>query len=208
MSNASTIRRQVSGTQQLTLATLLASVTSTNETAFALNNNGLTLTGGGVVPLAAGVTGLYAGTGQVISIHAAGTLQGGTASSTTLVLNLYEVPASLLPIADTLAGQQTFTSWNKIATGPTGTLASAVTSGNFSFDASVQMDASFNLTGTFKSQVFASTGGTSSEPYEQPITQVKALVGEADLNFAITITLGGTTTGASVTLDEFALALV
>lgn len=203
MSNASTIRRQITGTQQLTLAPLTAAVISTTETAFQLNNNGLTLTGGGVIPLAAGVTGLYAGTGQVIWIHAAGVLTGGTASSTTLILNLYQVPASLLPIANTLSGAQTFTSWNKIATSATGTLASAVTSSNFSLDAEVQLDVNGNLTGVFSSQVFASTTGAPAAT-----TQVKGLVGEADLNFALTATLGGTVTGVVVTLDEFSLNLV
>jgi hypothetical protein len=203
VSNASTIRRQVAGTQQLTLAALLGSTITTTETAFKLNDNGLTLTGGGVIPLAAGVTGLYAGTGQVIWIHAAGSITGGTASSTTLILALYQVPASLLPIADTLAGQQTFTSWNKIATSATGTLSSAVTAGNFSVDAYVQMDAQFNLDGWFQSQVFASTTGAKTAT-----TAVKGLVGEADLNFALTAVLGGTEVGVSVNLDEFALALV
>ena len=203
MSNASTIRRQVAGTQQLTIASLLGSTITTTETAFALNNNGLTLTGGGVTPLSAGTTGLYAGTGQVIWIHAAGTITGGTASSTTLILKLYEVPASLLPIANTLAGQQTFTSWNLIATSATGTLSSAVTAGNFSVDAYVQLDSQFNLDGWFQSQVFASATGAKTA-----ITAVKGLTGEADLNFVLTATLGGTYAGVSVVLDEFSLAIV
>jgi hypothetical protein len=203
VSNASTIRRQVAGTQQLTLASLLGSTITTTETAFKLNDNGLTLTGGGVVPLAAGNTGLYAGTGQVIWIHAAGTITGGTASSTSLILKLYEVPASLLPIADTLAGQQTFTSWNLIATSAPGVLSSGVTAGNFSVDAYVQLDSQYNLDGWFESQVFASTTGAKTA-----ITAVKGLVGEADLNFALTTTLGGTEAGVTVNLNEFELSLV
>lgn len=202
MSNASTIRRQIAGTQQLTLAPLAASVIGSTETAFALNNNGLTLTGGGVTPLAAGVTSLYAGTGQQIWIHAAGLLTGGTASSTTLTLKLYQVPASLLPIANTLSGQQTFTNWQLLATSAVGTLAAATTSGNFSVDAYVQLDPSNNLTGYFESQVFASATGAPAA------TTQRVLTGEVDLNFVITVTLGGTTTGVVVTLDEFALALV
>lgn len=203
MPNASTIRRQIAGTQQLTLASLLGSTITTTETAFQLNNNGLTLTGGGVIPLSAGNTGLYAGTGQVIWIHAAGTLTGGTASTSTLILKLYEVPASLLPIANTLAGAQTFTNWNLLATSATGTLASAVTSGSFFLDAYVQLDVNGNLTGDFTSQVFASTTGAQTAT-----TQAKGLVGEADLNFVLTATLGGAETGEVITLDEFSLNLV
>ena len=80
MPNASTVRRQVSGTQQLTMAPLLASAISTTETPFSLNNNALTLTGGGIIPLSAGVTGLYQGTGQVLWLHAAGTIRATTSA--------------------------------------------------------------------------------------------------------------------------------
>src|ERR1700676_1387046 len=104
MSNASTVRRQIAGTQQLAVAPLLGTIITTTETAFQLNNNGLTLVGGGVIPLSAGVTGLYQGTGQVLVVRAAGSYSGATASSTTLELELQQVPASLLPIANTLAG--------------------------------------------------------------------------------------------------------
>jgi len=155
-----------------------------------------------VIPLSAGVTGLYQGTGQVLWLHAAGTITGGTASSTTLILKLYEVPASLLPIANTLTGAQTFTSWNLLATSATGTLAAGVTTGNFSLDAELQLDSLGNLSGDFVSQVFASTTGAQTAT-----TQATGLVGEADLNFVIVATLGGTETGVIVNLDEFALAL-
>lgn len=168
-----------------------------------MNNNALTLTGGGVIPLSAGVTGLYAGTGQVLQLHAAGTLTAGTASTTTLILKLYQVPASLLPVANTLAGAQTFTSWNLLATSATGTLAAAVTTGNFTIDASLQLDSLGNLSGDFTSQVFASSTGAQAAT-----TQATGLVGEADLNFVIVATLGGAETGVSVVLAEFELSLV
>jgi len=203
MSNASTIRRQVSGTQQLTIAPLSGTTITTTATAFQLNNNALTLTGGGVIPLSAGVTGLYQGTGQVIWIHAAGTLTGGTASSTTLALTLYEVPAALLPIANTLSGAQTFTNWNSLAsTGASGALAAGVTAGNFALDAFVQLDANGDLTGSFEYAIFTSTAGPAAT------TQAKALVGEQDLNFVLVATLGGTTTGVILNLNEFELSFV
>lgn len=202
MPNASTIRRQIAGTQQLTIASLVASVITTTETAFQLNNNALTLVGGGVIPLSAGNTGLYQGTGQVLWIHAAGMLSGGTASSTTLALKLYQIPASLLPIANTLAGAQTFTSWNVVGTASTGTLAAATTAGSFTFDAYVQLDSQGNLEGDYSSNVLNTTKA------QTVITAITGLVGEADLNFAITATLGGTTTGVVIALDEFSLNFV
>src|ERR1022692_2156538 len=110
MANASTVRRQVGGTQQLTIAPLNFAVTSTTPTAFQLNNNGLTLAGGGVIPLVAGVTGLYAGTGQILHLSFTGTAAAPGAANLTLAL--YEVPNAALPIANTLTGAQTFTTWN------------------------------------------------------------------------------------------------
>ncbi len=198
MSNASTIRRQVAGTQQLTIASLTYATITTTPTAFQLNNNALTLTGGGVIPLSAGVTGLYQGTGQVIWIHCAGTVTGATASTSTLTLDLYEVPASLLPIANTLTGAQTFTGWNKIATQAAVTIG-AVTAGSFTMDAYVQLDASGNINGQYNSNIFGTTKA------QTVITLLAGLVGEADLNFVLVATLG---TAGTVTLDEFSLNLV
>ena len=197
MSNASTIRRQVAGTQQLTLASISVATAAT-ETAFALNNDALTLSGGGLVPLVAGVTGLYQGTGQVLWIHAAGTLVGGTATG-TLVLKLYEVPASA--IAAGISTTSPF-SGTLIATSATGTLAAGETAGSFTVDAYIQLDAQGNLTGTYQSQVFGSATGAKTA-----ITLVSGLVGEADLNFLLSATSAVETTG-TITLDEFSLNFV
>ena len=204
MSNASTIRRQVAGTQQLTLASLLGTTITTTATPFSLNNNGLTGTGGGIIPLSAGVTGLYAGTGQVINIHIAGTITGGTASSSTTIITLYVVPASSIPFASTVTSSANMVTAGAvlIATSATGTLGAATTAGSFQLDAYVQLDAQFNLAGWFQSQVFGSTTGAKTA------TTITLLTGEADLNFVAALTLGGTVTGAVVTLDEFSLALV
>jgi hypothetical protein len=198
MSNASTIRRQVSGTQQLTIAPLSGAVITTTETAFQLNNNALTLTGGGVIPLSAGVTGLYQGTGQVLWIHAAGTYSGVTSS--TLEIELQQVPASLLPIASTLSGAQTFTNWNEIGT--SGAVTVSTTTGSFSFDAYVQLDAAGNLEGDYSANV---DGTTKAQTIITPIT---GLVGEQDLNFVLTAVLGASIPGALVTLSEFSLNFV
>lgn len=205
MSNASTVRRQVAGTQQLTLAPLSGTVITTTATPFSLNNNALTLTGGGIIPLSAGNTGLYAGTGQVLWIHAAGTLTGGTASTTTLIITLYQVPAASLPLASTVVTSANLVTAGAtlIATSATGTLAAAVTAGAFSVDAYVQLDAQGNLQGWFQSQVFDSTTGAKTAT-----TIVKGLVGEADLNFVAAAQLGGAEIGVIVVLDEFELSLV
>jgi len=200
--NASTIRRQIAGTQQLTIASLLGSTITTTQTAFQLNNNALTLAGGGVIPLSAGVTGLYQGTGQQLWIHASGSLTGGTSSGTTLALELYQVPNSLLPIADTLAGAQTFTSWNEVGAQSAATLGSTETAGSFSFDAYVTLDAQGNINGYYQSNIFGTTKA------QTVITAITGLVGEADLNFVLTATLGTDTAGVVVTLDEFSLNYV
>jgi hypothetical protein len=205
MSNASTIRRQIAGTQQLTIAPLLGTVITTTPTPFSLNNNALTLTGGGIIPLSAGVTGLYQGTGQVIWIHAAGTVTGATASSTTLILTLYEVPAASLPLASTVVTSANLVTAGAtlIATSATGTTTASETAGSFAMDAYVQLDAIGDLQGWFQSQVFESTTGAKTAT-----TVVKGLVGEADLNFVLAATLGGTEVGVIANLNEFSLNFV
>jgi hypothetical protein len=203
MSNASTIRRQVAGTQQLTLAPISGTVVTTTETVFQLNNNALTLTGGGYIPLSAGVTGLYQGTGQVLWIHIAGQMTATSANVATLIITLYQVPASFLPVPSTDTSAQVITGSNKIATGATGTLGSGATAGSFSLDAYVQLDAQGNLEGWFQSQTFNSTTGAKTAT-----TVVTGLVGEQDLNFFATATQGVAETGNIVTLDEFSLNYV
>jgi hypothetical protein len=153
------------------------------------------------------VTGLYAGTGQVLWVHAAGQLTGGTVSSTTLIIKLYQVPASLLPIANTLSGAQTFTNWNLLATGPTGTLGSTETQGSFTLDAYLQLDGQGNLDGNFQA-LSLNNFGTSAGAVPTKTTLATGLVGEADLNFVIVAVLGGTETGVVLTLDEFSLNYV
>src|SRR5690348_11764689 len=146
MANASTIRRQVSGTQQLTLAPI--SNPGTTETNFALNNNALTLSGGGVIPLSAGVTGLYAGTGQVLHIRANGVYSGVTGGTSTVDVKVYEVPAAVVAAGLSQTSQASF---NKLAdTGPKGAANAA---GSFAVDVRIQLDASGNLSGEFQAYV-------------------------------------------------------
>ena len=196
MSNASTVRRQVGGSQQLTIAPLVGSTITTTKTAFSLNNNALTLTGGGVIPLAVGVTGLYAGTGQVLQIHAAGTIVGATGASTTLILEMYEVPASVIAAGLT---PTSFTNMNAIGTSSTRTIAEATS--NFTFDADVQLSSGGVLTGSFKDNIDSQIDSTAD------IVAITGLAGEQDLNFILVATLAGTTTGVILTLDEFEISL-
>jgi hypothetical protein len=205
MPNASTIRRQISGTQQLTIAPLSGTVITTTETPFSLNNNGLTLTGGGIIPLSAGVTGLYQGTGQVLWIHAAGTATGMTGGSTTLALSLQQVPAASLPFASTVVTTANMATAGASDVFDTSTVAAASgqTAGSFQFDAWIQLDAQGNLTGDFQSQIF---GGTTQA--KTATTTVTGLVGEQDLNFVVSATLGVAEVGVVLTLNEFSLSFV
>jgi hypothetical protein len=170
---------------------------TTTPTAFQLNNNALTLVGGGVIPLSAGVTGLYAGTGQVLHIRATGQYSGSS-GATTLTLQPYEIPASVIAAGLT---PTSFTGWN--AAGPgTGAKVLSTAAGSFNLDLRVQLDAAGNLEGSFKAVL---NGATIVS--EVTITPITGLVGEADLNFAIVATLGVAETGVILILSEFALDL-
>jgi hypothetical protein len=196
MSNASTVRRQVGGTQQLTLASLLGTTITTTQTPFSLNNNALTGTGGGVIPLQAGNTGLFAGTGQVLHIAFTGTLTGATSTTTTLLLELFQVPAAIIA-----AGTQATLS-NDNAVAATSAKAITGTQASYSFDARLQLDNAGNLDGSFTSQI-------DSASITSPVatTQVTGLVGEADLNFIMAATLGGAETGVVLIPGEFRIDL-
>lgn len=189
----------------MTIAPLLGTTITTTATPFSLNNNALTLTGGGIIPLSAGVTGLYAGTGQVLWIHAAGTLHCTSANVATLILTLYEVPAASLPLASTVVTSANLVTAGAtlMATSATGTLGAGSTDGSWSLDAYVQLDAQGNLEGWFYSQVFNSTTGAKTAT-----TIVPTLVGEADLNFVLAAQLGVAETGDVITADEFSLNFV
>ena len=182
---------------------------------------------GGVIPLAAGTpsdltpTGLgtdyqgnavanapkfqeiYAGSGQVLHIAATGTFAGLTANSTTISLALFEVPAAILPIASTIT-----TGFGLIAAGGnevTVTSAEEVTatSGVFTFDVFIQLDAAGNLNGYYQAQI----GGTVIANTAISGT-VTGLVGEADLNFVLAATLGTSAPStAMLTVDEFRIDL-
>jgi hypothetical protein len=76
-------------------------------------------------------------------------------------------------------------------------------SDSWSLDAYVQLSASGTLDGWFQAQISNATTVARAAT-----TVVTGLVGEQDLNFLISATLGTNETGVVVTLNEFALALV
>ena len=209
MPNASTIRRQVSGTQQLTIAPLTVATAAT-ETPFSLNNNALTLAGGGIIPLSAGVTGLYQGTGQVIWIHVAASVTGLTATG-TVGLNLYVVPAASLPLASTVvtAANLVTAGASKIATGVVGTAGAAGESAfSYQLDAYVQLDTTGTLSGWFQSNAGVSTTGAKTAITNNGTANEGILLtGEADLNFVVAAVSTTETTG-TIVVNEFSLSAV
>ena len=197
MPNANTVRQQVSGTIQLTTAPLSGTTITTTETAFALNNNALTGTGGGVIPLSAGVTGLYKGTGRVLHVAATGTVTGATGASTTLILKLYQVSAAL--IAAGLTSAIVVASGNALGTSSTRTIAQTACA--FSFDSRIQLDSAGNLHSQFTDEIDNQIDVYTAGP------AVVTGVAEADLNFVLTAKLGGTEVGVVLNLNEFRIDL-
>ncbi len=209
MSNANTIRRQVAGNQALTLASV--GNVSTTVTAFILNANGAIpsnpyageaspILSGGVVPLQAGATGLWLGTGAVMHVRASGVFSGATAGTTTIALTLWEVPAAIVAAGGLTQTSQTgFNS--AAATGASAAVTNA--SGAFQFDAYIQLDGAGNLNGQFE----AALDNTATNNDWLVVTKITSVTGltEADLNFVLTIALGASTAGFTATLSEFAI---
>ena len=198
MANASTVRRQVSGSQQLTIAPIIG-LLQTHQV-WQLNNNALTLTGGGFIPLSAGTTGLYLGTGRVLHVAGTGVVSPITGATDTLGLKLFVQTAAGLAAATnaTIIGA----SGGSSLVADSGTIATvAGTSTSFSFDARLQLSPSGILTGEFTVTV----GGVVA--VYATTTAVSGL-GEADLNFFMSIVDPDRALSTAVaTLDEFRLDL-
>ena len=196
MANVNTVVSQVSGTIQLTLAPLTSAVISTTATAFRLNDGAISGTGGGPTPLqvAGAGSGIYLGTGRVIKLRGTGTIK--TVASEALTLTLYQVPNSLLPIADTLAGQQTFTSWNSLSASTSVTINNATITESFTVEANLQLSSTGELQGTVGSVI-------NNVVKAQTAISAVASLAEVDCNFILVATLGTGTTGTTITLTEF-----
>jgi hypothetical protein len=148
---------------------------STTPTAFAFSVPSL-FTGasatnmGGVIPLSAGVSGLFAGTGRVLVVGAAGSFAGLVAEDTPLTLDLYEVPAAVVAAG---LSATSFTGWNKVGT--SGAIQVPGPDGSFQFVAKLQLDAQGDLDGTFTTSI---ANGTPTPL--AAIDAITGLVGEAD----------------------------
>jgi len=195
VANANTVRRQVSGSQQLTIAPQVGLLST--HVVFQLNNNGLTLTGGGLIPLSAGTYGLYLGTGQVLKVVANGTLTGIVGATDTFAVKLFVVTAAGLAVPPTNATIIAASGGSSLVA-DSGTIATvAGTSASFTFQARLQLSATGILTGEFTvtvggvDKVYATTAAVSG-------------LGEADLNFFFSLAdPNGANASATATLDEF-----
>ena len=155
-------------------------VISTNPTAFAMNDGAVSKSGGGVQPISvpgAG-TGMWLGTGRAFKVSASGSYVG--AADDDLTITLYQVPAASLPIADTLAGQQTFTNWHSLGASTSRVIDGA--KGSFSYDAVYQLSASGELEGSYTAEIAHLLDSVAA-------ASAVASLAEADLNFAVVATL-------------------
>jgi hypothetical protein len=175
-------------TIQNTIAPLTNAVAGNTATAFSLNSGAVSLGGGGVIPLALGNPGRFAGTGKKLGVHATGICTTG--GSYTLTLKLYEVPLSVIASAGfssnnvSLLSATTFTGWNLLAT--TSARAIGTTTAAWDFRAEVQLalvGTTYTMQGTFKDTI------NDLFDTEAAITAATALVGEQDVNFVIVSTL-------------------
>jgi len=199
MANANTVRQQVSGTLQLTIKPITG-LTQAHQV-WTLNNGAISGTGGGLIPLSAGVTGLYLGTGRVLHVRATGNVAGITGTTDTLALKLFQVTAAGLLVPPTNATIIAPSGGSSLLA-DSGTIATvAGTSTSFTLQARLQLSSSGNLTGEFTVTV----GGV--DKVYATTTAVAGLT-EADLNFFLSIEDPQQAVVAAVaTLAEFAIDL-
>ena len=168
-----------------------------------LNNNALTLVGGGLIPLVAGNTGLWLGTGAVMHIAATGNITGIVGATDTLAIKLFQVTAAGLAVPPTNATIIAPSGGSSLVA-DTGTITSVTgsTTAAFHFDARLQLSSGGTLEGEFSADI---AGGTVK--VYATTTAVTGL-GEADLNFFLSIAdPNGANSGAVATLSEFRLDL-
>lgn len=191
-------------TIQNSIAPLTNAVASTTATAISLNSGAVSLGGGGVIPLALGNPGRFAGTGKKLGVRAAG--QCITGASANLTLKLYEVPLSVIVAAGfssnnvSLLSATTFTGWNLLATSTARAINTSTGSWNFSADLQLTaVGTTFTLQGTFSDDI------NNLYDTAAAITAATALVGEADLNFVIVSTLSAANAANVNTMSSFEL---
>lgn len=191
-------------TIQNTITPLTNAVASTTATAFSLNPGAVSLGGGGVIPLALGNPGRFAGTGKRLGVHATGQCITGT--TTNLTLKLYEVPLAIIVAAGfsannvSLLSATSFTGWNLLATSTARAINTST--GAWDFRSELQLAAvgtTFSLMGTFKDTI------NDLFDAEAVITAATALLGEQDLNFVIVSTLSAANAANVNTMTLFEL---
>ena len=191
-------------TIQNAITPLTNAVASTTATAFSLNSGAVSLGGGGVIPLALGNPGRFAGTGKKLGIRATGQCITGT--TTNLTLKLYEVPLSVIVAAGfssnnvSLLSATTFTGWNLLATSTARAINTSTGSWNFAAD--VQLAAvgtTYTMQGTFRDDI------NNLFDTDAAITAATSLVGEADANFVMVSTFSASNAANVNTMTSFEL---
>lgn len=209
MANVNTIKEQsqtlpTPSTIQNTIAPLTNAVAGTTATAFSLNSGAVSLGGGGVIPLALGNPGYFAGTGKKLRVRATGQMTSGV--SGTLTLKLYEVPASAIAAAGfsqnntSLLSNQTFTNWNLLATSTARAVNSTTAAWELVAEVQLaQVGTAYSLMGTFKDTI------NDLFDAEAAITAATGLVGEPDVNFVLVATFSASNAANVNTMTEFSI---
>jgi hypothetical protein len=197
MSNANVIASLVSGTIQGTIAPLAVGA-STAETAILMSVNPLTLGGGGGAVLVGAAEGntpsFYAG-GRPFKVQAWGTATTG--ASETLTLKLYQVPGAIVSAGTsaTLANDHVVkaSSARTIAT----STAPFYVEGLFQYESVSQRlvgNVSFEINGLL--DVAAAS------------TIITGLLGDGDLNFILSATMGTGNAADVINLNEISISQV
>lgn len=213
MANVNTIRSQVSGPLQnmFSQTGITYAINANTETIFTLNPGAVSLSGGGVIPLSLGNPTEYFGAsgpqqtaftagwvGRTFRLRAVGSIVGG--ASETFLIKLFQITA-----AQIAAGTTTATSFatGTVNIATTGALNCSSTTSNFELECLLQLSATGQLNGVQRGHVNATAVAAAVLT-----NQATGLVGEADLNFFATCTLGGGTGVSSAVLNELALEQV
>jgi hypothetical protein len=196
MPNANTIASISSGFMQGSIAPLQIGA-STVEAVFVTNKNPITGAGGApaVVSAAEGVIPSYYANGRPFKVTAWGTVTTG--ASETVVLTLYQVPAAIVAAgsAGTVANNHSLkaSSARTVAT----TTAPFYIDGTFQYDSGSQ-----RLLG------LASIAINGLVDAGAATTIVTGLVGDIDLNFAVSATMGTGNAADVIVLGEIAISQV
>jgi hypothetical protein len=195
MANSNTIASLISGSLQGCIAPLAIGA-STTETVFSMSKNPITGGGGGPAVVGAGegnVPSYYTG-GRPFNVKAWGIVTTG--ASETVLLTLYQVPATI--VAAGTGGVVANNHSLKASSART----VATTSAPFLIDATFQYSPDGRLVGSasFTINGLVDAGAAT--------TIVTGLVGDSDLNFAVSATMGTGNALDVVVLNEISISQV